>query len=370
MSEVAGGLVVGRDRELERLRAVLDAPSAWPAALLLEGIAGAGKTALWSAGVELARDRRVLRARPTGAEAQLAFSALGDLLEGLPGEVLAALPGLQRRALEAALLVGDEDEPGADMRAVGVAVLGVLRRLAAERPVLLAIDDEQWLDGPSAAALTFALRRLRDEPVLALMTRRTAAEDGPGSGLATAFGAGRVTRIAVGPVELEPLRLLIEARLGVSWTRPVLVRILATSGGNPLYALELARALARGDPAVPATLRGLLSERLARLPPGAADLLALAAAGTSRRSSCRGRPWSCCRDRGSAERSRRGRASSGVRSVHQQHRSGRRGSRPPAGRPAPLARPRTFVDTPSAQDASSASFVRTGNPRTMDGSDQ
>ena len=110
--------------------------------------------------------------------------------------------------------------------------------------MLLAIDDEQWLDGPSAAALTFALRR-----------------------------------IAVGPLELEPLRRLLETRLGVAWTRPVLVRILATSGGNPLYALELARALARGDPAVPATLRGLLSERLSRLPPGAADLLALAAAG-------------------------------------------------------------------------------------------
>ena len=90
MSEVARGLVIGRDRELERLRAVLDAPSAWPAALLLEGGAGAGKTVLWSAGVELAREHRVLRARPTGAEAQLAFSALGE-----------------------------EEEPGADLRAVG-----------------------------------------------------------------------------------------------------------------------------------------------------------------------------------------------------------------------------------------------------------
>ena len=79
-------------------------------------------------------------------------------------------------------------------------------------------------------------------------------------------------------LELEPLRRLLESKLGVSWTRPVLVRIHATSGGNPLYALELARALARGDTAAPVTLRGLLSDRLSRLPPSAADLLAVAAA--------------------------------------------------------------------------------------------
>ena len=118
-------------------------------------------------------DRLILRARPTGAEAQLAFSALGDLLDDVP-EGRARAAGLQRRALEAALLVGDEEEPDADLRAVAVAVLNALRRLAAEHPVVVAVDDEQWLDAPSAAALTFALRRLRDEPVLALLARRTA----------------------------------------------------------------------------------------------------------------------------------------------------------------------------------------------------
>ena len=58
MNEVARGVVVGRDRELERLQAVIDAPSAWPAALLLEGEAGAGKTALWTAAVAMAGDDR------------------------------------------------------------------------------------------------------------------------------------------------------------------------------------------------------------------------------------------------------------------------------------------------------------------------
>ncbi|HET8952899.1 MAG TPA: AAA family ATPase, partial [Solirubrobacteraceae bacterium] len=277
MTEAVGRLV-GRDRELERLRAVLGAPTSWPAALLLEGEAGAGKTALWTAGLELARGCRILRARPTGAEAQLAFSALGDLLEGLGDDALAELPGLQRRALEAALLIGEEEAPDADLRAVAVAVLSVLRRLAAERPVVLAVDDEQWLDAPTAAALTFALRRLRDEPVLVLAARRTASARAPVSGLAAAFEAGRVQRIAPGPLDLESLRRVLERELGVSWTRPVLVRIHATSGGNPLYALELARALARGDAAVPATLRGLLSERLSRLPTSAVEALAVAAA--------------------------------------------------------------------------------------------
>ena len=278
MNEVPRSPVVGRDRELERLRAVLDAPATWPAAVLLEGEAGAGKTALWTAAVALARDRLVLRARPSGAEAQLAFSALGDLLDGVPEAIVRELPGLQRRALEAALLVGDEEQPDADLRAVAVAVLSVLRRLAGERPVLVAVDDEQWLDGPSAAALTFALRRLRGEPVLALLARRTAGAAEPVVGLAAALEPARLQRIPVGPLELEPLRRLLEATLGVSWTRPVLVRIHATSGGNPLYALELARALARGDTAVPATLRGLLSDRLSRLPSSAVDLLAVAAA--------------------------------------------------------------------------------------------
>lgn len=277
MSE-AVGRVVGRDRELERLRAVLGAPSAWPAGVLLEGEAGAGKTALWTAGLELASGCRILRARPTGAEAQLAFSALGDLLEGIGDALLGELPGLQRRALEAALLIGEDDAPDADLRAVAVAVLSVLRRLAGERPLVVAVDDEQWLDAPTAGALTFALRRLRDEPVLVLVARRTASVPEPVSGLAAALDPGRVERIAAGPLELEPLRQLLERELGVSWTRPALVRIHATSGGNPLYALELARAPAPGEEAVPATLRGLLGERLSRLPPSAGETLAVAAA--------------------------------------------------------------------------------------------
>ena len=87
------------------------------------------------------------------------------------------------------------------------------------------------------------------------------------------------------PLGLDAVRRLLEARLGTAWSRPALVRIHEASGGNPLYAIELGRALARegaqvpaaGPLPVPTTLRGLLSDRLSRLPPAPLDVLAIAA---------------------------------------------------------------------------------------------
>src|SRR5579859_3910949 len=101
----------GRAAELARIGHFLDEVAGGPVALLIEGAAGIGKTALWSAGIEMARERGwwVLTCRPVQSEVALSFSALGDLLELVPGEVLAGLPGPQRRALEVALL---RAEPG------------------------------------------------------------------------------------------------------------------------------------------------------------------------------------------------------------------------------------------------------------------
>src|SRR5919198_2576897 len=155
------GDVIGRDRERASLREFLSGGDRAPSLMVLEGEPGIGKTFLWQEGVRLARERgyRVLLARPAESEVQLSFAALGDLLEDVSAEVMGLLPTLRRRALEAALLLGEAEGPPPDPRAVALGVLGVLRLLAASDPVLLAVDDVQWLDKPSARALEFAIRR-------------------------------------------------------------------------------------------------------------------------------------------------------------------------------------------------------------------
>jgi hypothetical protein len=98
--------LIGREQELDELARFLDAVPAGPVGLLLEGDAGMGKTTLWLEAVSAARDRsyRVLSCRPVESEAQLAFAALGDLLEEVPESATEYLPAPQRRALDVALL--------------------------------------------------------------------------------------------------------------------------------------------------------------------------------------------------------------------------------------------------------------------------
>ena len=97
--------VFGRESELSALRGLVAADRR-VGALLLTGVAGIGKTALWEAGLEMARTagRFVLAARPAGAEAGMAFAGLIDLCDRVGPEVLADLPAPQRSALEVALL--------------------------------------------------------------------------------------------------------------------------------------------------------------------------------------------------------------------------------------------------------------------------
>ena len=132
-------------------------------ALVLDGEAGMGKTTLWRAGVEAAEAAglRVLQAEPAESETALSFAGLGDLLDPVLDEALAPLPGGQRSALARALVLEEVEGPAPDAHAVGVALLNALRGLAGTRDVLVAVDDVQWLDAASAAALAYAARRLR-----------------------------------------------------------------------------------------------------------------------------------------------------------------------------------------------------------------
>src|SRR4051812_4138768 len=264
-------VIVGRDSERTALADFL-ARADGPAALLLEGDAGIGKTTLLRDALDHAGERRVLACRPAPAETRLAFAALADLLDGVD---LSPLPAPQRRALEVALL---HAEGTADAHAVAAGLLGLLRSAG---PVVVAIDDVQWLDAASRAAIEFALRRLIREPIAVLLAQRGTGEPPLALGLP-------VRRLQPTPLGRGALHRLLLARLGVSFPRPLVQPVHASTGGNPLYALELAGALQRrgtlprGDEPLPVPA-GLVEERLASLPERVRAFLELVAALLDRR---------------------------------------------------------------------------------------
>ena len=214
---------------------------------MLPSEAGIGKTALWLAGVNAAADRgyRILSSRPSEAETQLSFAGLTDLLGGA-GDVAAALPPVQRQALEAALLLS-EPEIHINDRAVAAAFLEALRRLARDGPVCLAVDDIQWMDAASLAALHYALARLEGKPVAALLAvrgdvpgwlRRAVREDRRSAMAGGGRRSGMVTSFRVA--------------LGCTGRCPVIVFRLSSSSERPVVRVgEFPRRAQRGAPFSP-----------------------------------------------------------------------------------------------------------------------
>src|SRR4051794_20147174 len=245
--------IVGREQELASIRGLIGRVEDGAAALVLEGQAGIGKSTLWLAGVEHARSERlrVLVSRPAEAERGLAHVGLGDLLEHVGGDVLAALPAPRKRALEVALLLDEEAGEKVDRRSLAVAVRSVLQLLSERETVMIAVDDVQWLDPSSSGALAFALRRMESNRVLLLLARRLGEGD-PSSGPERALGAERVERLPVGPVSVGAVHRLLRDRLGRALARPTPLPLPQSSGGQPFYAPELARGVGgKGDPPPP-----------------------------------------------------------------------------------------------------------------------
>ena len=269
--------MVGREHELATVEKLLDCGLEQYSALLLSGEAGIGKTTVWQEAVRLGEEAgfRVLRCRPGQAEAKLGFAALADLLSSLDEDAFAALPEPQRDAVDAALLRAAPRAGGSASRAVAAGLLSVLRGITQESPVLVAIDDVQWLDRPSEGAIAFALRRLDSALRVALVTAQRIDGKAPTDPLGfDDLPASQRERVVLGPLSLSALYHVIHAKLGIVVPRPTLQRIAATSGGNPLLAIELARALAEtgarpgpGEPLpVPEETVDLLASRLEKLP--------------------------------------------------------------------------------------------------------
>jgi DNA-binding CsgD family transcriptional regulator len=266
------GLVVGRKAEVAALADFLAAARSTPQGLVLDGEAGIGKTTVFDATVTEAREQgfAVFSCRPASAEAAFSFAALADLLSPALPEGLGRLPVPQRRALAAALLLDESDGAAPDERAIAFAVFQLLGERGGE-PLLIAVDDVQWLDPASASVLAFALRRLAAAPAAILVARRSSGSEAAPLGLDRTFPSERLRQLRLGPLSVGAVHRLLRERLGVSFPRPALVQLYETAGGNPFYALELGRAREQAGGGagerltVPTSVTGLVSARLAGL---------------------------------------------------------------------------------------------------------
>ena len=291
----------------------LDGLADGPAALVLEGESGIGKTTLWKRGVAGARERGypVFSIRPSEAEAKLSYAGLADLLHGAHDEFRALAPP-QQQALEVALLQSEPTGSPLDPRAVFAGVLSVLREVASRGPLVVALDDVQWLDLSTTDALRFAVRRLDTEPIGVLAAVRGAGSPAP-LGVARSLPEERLTRLAVSPLSLDELSDLVRDRLDARLPPSALKRLHEMSGGNPFFALEIARATLRGDRRatgqalpVPRTLReDLVRDRLGALPSRVRELLLYVAAASRPTAGCWRRPRESRRSSHPSRRPRR-----------------------------------------------------------------
>lgn len=252
--------LVGRDREIDTIEDLVRSIEFGARFVVIRGEAGIGKTSLWRLALQRHREagHRTLTTR--AAEEELAGPVLGlaDLFDDMPEVSVLSVDG--------------------DCFQRGRCVLTALRQLSAVGPVLVGIDDVHWLDPVSAGALRYAFRRLEGEAVLVLATERSGPSAPPDD---RTIPPDRREEIFLGPLSLEATRLVTSATVD-TLPRPTLERIHQLSGGNPMYAIELARAVDLFDDSlvasVPPTLVGALSSRIDAVADDVLGVLSITAA--------------------------------------------------------------------------------------------
>jgi DNA-binding CsgD family transcriptional regulator len=271
------GQLVGRESEMERIRAFLVAARTDGGALLVIGEPGVGKTRLLNAASEMASasGMRILRAAGVEFEAGTSFSGLNQVLLPLLG-VLPHLPTVHRDALNVALGFGEGVPPS--RLVVSNATLMLLRQVAAAQPVLVILDDLPWLDRASAGVLSFVARRLAGSQVGLLGASRT--------GELNFFERAGLRELELTELDDAAARQLLDSHFP-ELASAVRERIVIEAQGNPLALLELPSALSPGmrasaialPSALPLSrrLQSLFGSRITRLPPQTRQLLLLMA---------------------------------------------------------------------------------------------
>jgi DNA-binding CsgD family transcriptional regulator len=273
-----GSRLFGREAEVAMLDQLVAQIPERGGALVLRGDPGIGKTALLAVASAAASSKGVSVWRTAGAQSEigLAFAGLHQLL-GPVLTRLGRLPGPQRDALSAAF--GAIDLPAPDQFLIALAALNLLAEEAEQVPLLLVVDEAQWLDPPTASALAFIARRVEAEPIAVLFALR----DGTAS---TLDGAG-LPELLLGGLDDQAACELVDAS-AADLTPGLRRRVLQIAAGNPLALLELPVTLrlddARIDGLSPGTvsltsrLERAFAEQVSGLPAQTRDLLLCAAA--------------------------------------------------------------------------------------------
>lgn len=273
--------LLGRDREIAALTKALDGALAEAGGCLaVRGAAGVGKTALLGVAAERgsAAGMAVLSASGIRSESHLPFAGLHQLLQFLR-DGIPQLPESGQASLRAAFEIG-QDEPPAFF-GIALAVLELLANATAIAPLLVIVDDAQWLDRPTQDVLSFVARRVQSDPIVILLGVRDGAMD--------AFEAARLPAIEVGPLDDDAATALLEAHFP-GLPPELRRRLLDATEGNPLALVELPKSIGHGldVPAgwagqVPLTARleQAFAGRLPELPDATRSVLLAAAANDS-----------------------------------------------------------------------------------------
>lgn len=271
-------MLYGRARECTQIDQLLAAARERRSqALVVRGEPGIGKSALLGYAAEQASGLQILRTAGIQAESQLPFAAVHNLLLTVLDRA-DAIPERQNAALLSAFGLGPATAE--DRFLISLAVLSILAEVAEAAPLLCLVDDAQWLDEPSADALTFAARRVQAEGIVVLF----AARDDP----TKPFVAQCLPELRIGGIDPSAAGVLLAEHTGAPVAASVRDRLVADTLGNPLALAESARSLSAAqiagrDPLpdqlpVGHDLERLFLDRAAELPADTQTVLLVAAA--------------------------------------------------------------------------------------------